>query len=155
MDEPTLPAKVVSPGTAEVLALGPTQIHVLVRGADTGDRLTLVEEHLPPGSGSPPPHVHRAMDHVFYVTSGTVRFTAAGEDVEVGPGGAVFVPRGVDHTFQNASDAEPASFLEFDGPGRFDDYFHELASLLRDEGFVVDRIRELQARYDTWPPASR
>lgn len=144
--------KIVLPGAGDRLMLGPSHIDVLIGGDDTSRQLALVEEHLQPDSGSPPLHVHRGMDHTFYVTTGTVRFTAGEDSVEVGAGGTVFVPRGVPHTFQNASETTEASFLEFDSPGHFDAYFRELSVLLRDEGFVVERIRELQSRYDTWPP---
>lgn len=144
--------KVVPAGSGEVIPLGPSQVSILVGSSDTADRLVLLEEHLPPGPGSPPPHVHRAMDHTFYVTAGTVHFTAGGHEVDVGAGGAVFVPRGVAHTFQNASSDQGASFLEFDSPGNFDSYFRELSVLLGEEGFVVEHIRDLQSRYDTWAP---
>jgi quercetin dioxygenase-like cupin family protein len=153
MDDPVLRTKLVPPGTAEELPLGPSHVRVLIGGSDTAERVVLVEEHLPPGPGSPPTHLHRGMDHTFYVTGGVVRFTAGDDDdIEIAAGGALFVPRGVPHTFQNASESEDASFLEFDSPGHFDSYFRELSALLLDEGFVVDRIRELQARYDTEPP---
>jgi mannose-6-phosphate isomerase-like protein (cupin superfamily) len=153
MDGEPAQVKVVLPGVAEVLSLGPSHVKVFLGGMDTGGRAVLVEEHLPPGPGSPPRHVHLRMDHTFFVTSGTVCFTAGSESVEVGPGGAVFIPRGVPHTFENGSALEEATFLEFDAPGRFDSYFRELSVLLREEGFVVDRIRELQSQYDTWPPS--
>lgn len=150
--EPAESAKVVQPDGSEVLALGSTQVRLLLGGSDTAGRLVLVEELLPGGPASPPVHVHRRMDHTFYVMEGMVRFSAGGEDVDVPRGGTVFVPHGVPHTFRNASSTETASFLEFDAPGQFDSYFRELAGLLRDHGFDVERIRGLQARYDTWPP---
>jgi mannose-6-phosphate isomerase-like protein (cupin superfamily) len=145
-------AKVVPAGSGEHLALGPSEVHVLVGSEDTGQRAVLVEEHLPPGPGSPPPHVHHQMDHTFYVTGGTVEFSAGVHTVAVAAGGAVFVPRGTPHTFRNPSTYEDASFLEFDSPGNFDSYFRELSALLGQKGFDVALIRELQARYDTWPP---
>lgn len=148
-----LEAQVVLPGQGERLELGPSHVVVLVGGSTTKDALTLVEEHLPPGPGSPPTHIHRAIDHTFYVTSGSVRFTAGTESVQVEAGGAVFVPRGVPHTFENASRSRDAVFVEFDAPGGFDAYFRELSRLLADEGFAVERIRDLQSRYDTWPPS--
>jgi quercetin dioxygenase-like cupin family protein len=149
---PTRHVKVVPPGAGELLPLGPSNVYVLLGGGDTAERLVLVEERLPPGTGSPPLHVHRAMDHAFYITGGTVRFTAGPDTVEVAAGRAVFVPRGVPHTFENASTADEASLMEFDSPGRFDSYFRELSVLLEEEGFAVERVRELQGRYDTWPP---
>lgn len=146
-------ARVVLAGGRETMPVGAGGIEILIDSAATDGRLVLVEEHLPPGPASPPSHVHRTMDHTFYVTSGTVRFTAGDHTTDVGGGGAVFVPRGTAHTFQNASDTENAAFIEFDAPGRFDSYFRELSSLLTTKGFAEVAIRELQARYDTWPPS--
>lgn len=152
MAEPAESAQVVQSADSENLAVGPTQVRIILGGSDTAGRLVLVEELLPGGPASPPVHVHRRMDHTFHVTEGMVQFSAGGKDVDVSRGGTVFVPHGVPHTFRNASPTERASFLEFDAPGQFDSYFRELARLLRDHGFDVERIRDLQARYDTWPP---
>jgi quercetin dioxygenase-like cupin family protein len=144
--------EVVTPDQAEVIPVGPSQVVVLLGASQTGGRHTVVEERLPPASGVVPAHVHESMDHVFFVLEGTVRFSTGDEHHDVGVGGAVFVSRGVPHAFGNASETEPARFLELDSPGGFEDYFRELSSTLAKHGFDVDRIRELQLRYDTHPP---
>ena len=146
-------ALIVHGGEGEVLQLGPSQVHVLASAADTAGRQTVVEERLPPGPGGPPPHVHRAMDHLFFVIEGCVRFVAAGDAHDVDAGGLVIVPRGVAHTFANASEDAPARFLEVDTPGGFDQYFRQLAELFASGDFSVERVREIQAMHDTYPPA--
>lgn len=153
VDPPEPKAKVVRPGSGEQLALGPSEVHILVGAADSGRRVVLMEEHLPPGPSSAPRHVHPEMDHIFYVTRGVVEFSAGDDTVAVPAGGAVFVPRGTPHTFTNTSASDEASFVECDAPGDCDSYFRELSALLAREGFDVSRIRELQGRYNTRSPA--
>ena len=43
-------------------------------------------------------------DEAYYVVSGRGRFTADGEDGEVGPGDILFVEKGVDHRFHSITD---------------------------------------------------
>ena len=145
--------RIVHEGDGEVLHLGASEVHVLAAASDTGGRYTVVEERLPPGPGGPPPHLHRRMDHLFFVLAGTVRFVAGDDEHEVGPGALVLIPREVAHTFANASETEPARFLEVDSPGGCDEYFRQLADLFARGAFSIERVRALQAAYDTHPPA--
>ena len=57
-----------------------------------------------------PLHVHHADDEAWYVLEGTMGFRLGDRVVEAGPGSAVFVRRGVPHTFWNAT-REPARYL--------------------------------------------
>ena len=50
-----------------------------------------------------PPHVHHSDDEAWYVLEGRLGFLLGTETVEAGPGSAVLAPRGVTHTFWNAS----------------------------------------------------
>src|SRR5689334_11150291 len=53
------------------------------------------------GSGPPQLHVHHEDDEAWHVLQGTLRFRFGdGETVDVGPGGTVFVPAGVPHTYE-------------------------------------------------------
>jgi uncharacterized RmlC-like cupin family protein len=52
------------------------------------------------GSGPAAMHVHRADDEAWHVLEGTLRFRFVDRVVDVGPGGTVFVPAGVAHTYQ-------------------------------------------------------
>ena len=51
-----------------------------------------------------PPHFHRSDDEGWYVLEGRLGFRLDDRTVEAGPGEAVLAPRGVVHTFWNASD---------------------------------------------------
>jgi mannose-6-phosphate isomerase-like protein (cupin superfamily) len=67
---------------------------VLVEWADEGE--TSRERPIAP------PHVHHADDECWYVLEGKLGFRVGGNEVEAGPGDAVFVPAGTPHSYWNA-----------------------------------------------------
>ena len=97
------------------------------RGAETGGSLLVFENEVPPGEG-PPLHVHEHEDEVLYVLEGDMRFRI-GDDVRPAPAGSfVFVPRGVEHSWQNVGDAQGRMLIVFTPAGmeRFFERFGEL-----------------------------
>lgn len=52
------------------------------------------------GSGPAVPHVHHADDEAWHVLEGKLRFHFADRQVEVAAGSTVFVPAGVQHTYE-------------------------------------------------------
>jgi quercetin dioxygenase-like cupin family protein len=87
--------------------------------ASTGGRVAVIEHRMPRGGGSPL-HVHSREDEWFYVLEGEVTFWVDGETHALGPGGFVYGPRGIPHTFLVSSDearfllvAEPSAFGDF------------------------------------------
>ena len=75
---------------------------------------SLAEETLPPGAAVGR-HFHEATEEVYYVTAGRGRMTVGAETREVGPGDAVYIPRGSAHTLENTG-AEPMTILLVCGP---------------------------------------
>jgi quercetin dioxygenase-like cupin family protein len=63
------------------------------------------------------------------------------EVVQAATGSYVFKPRGLPHTFWNAT-TKPARLLELISPAGFEKYFDDLADLLR-AGGSVDQITNL------------
>ena len=119
----------------------------------TGGALSITDGFSPAGSG-PPRHVHAAEDETFVVLSGQHRVWVEGETFEVGPGEAVFVPRGANHTFQILG-GEPGRHLVILTPGGFEGFFVEMAR----GGYRIPEdmrsIGEVAARYAltfTGPP---
>lgn len=69
----------------------------------------------PAGGGSPEGlHTH-AVDQIFYVISGVMNLTVAGEEFTAGPGSLVVFPAGVPHRNWNGG-AEPTVHLAIDAP---------------------------------------
>jgi quercetin dioxygenase-like cupin family protein len=89
-------------------------IAVRLRADETGARLGMIENVVPPGFGNLPLHVHPDFDEAFYVLEGELTFRVE-EDGAVrtfaaGPGDTVSIPRGVGHAFSVTS-AGAARFL--------------------------------------------
>lgn len=87
--------------------------------------MTVLETVSPPNLG-PPRHVHHDADETFVVLSGDVEFWLEGETFTRGPGQAVFVPRGKEHTFRIVG-GEPSRSIVILTPGGFEGFFREMA----------------------------
>lgn len=113
--------RIVKPGEGRKLwVLGNHQTHKLT-GADTGGKLFIWEERVPP-QGGPPPHRHLAEDELFYVLGGEITFFSDEGATQAAPGTLVLLPKGCLHTFKNTGDTE-ALALVMTAPGGFEDYF--------------------------------
>jgi quercetin dioxygenase-like cupin family protein len=126
----------------------------LVPAAATGGKMTIFRTTAPEGF-SPPRHIHPDFDEVFLVEDGQVDFWIDGERRAAGPGTAVYMPRGVPHTFRIMS--ETARILGVMTPGDFEGLFRELgvpagARTLPPEGavpFDVPRVMAAQRAHGT------
>ena len=84
-----------------------------------------------------------------YVVSGEVGVRIGDRDYVAGPGGYVFKPRNIPHTFWNAG-PEPAHLIEIISPAGFEKFFAELGELAEScppEEFP-ERRAELARGYD-------
>jgi quercetin dioxygenase-like cupin family protein/catechol 2,3-dioxygenase-like lactoylglutathione lyase family enzyme len=70
----------------------------------------VIELTVPPG-GSPPEHVHEALDDSFLLLDGEVVVRCGGETLVARPGAYVVLPHGIPHTFRVTS-ATPARLLQ-------------------------------------------
>lgn len=57
-----------------------------------------------------PRHLHHSDDEAWYVLEGALRVQVGADEIEVGAGSAVFVPRGKAHTYWNPGPG-PARYL--------------------------------------------
>lgn len=80
---------------------GLMRIHAAV-GA--GCDISVIEHTVPHGS-SPPMHLHRDEDEIFYVLEGEVRFAIWDREIHARQGQTVVVPRGKPHSFFVTSQA--------------------------------------------------
>ncbi|HYP48684.1 MAG TPA: cupin domain-containing protein [Thermoleophilaceae bacterium] len=96
-------------------------------GRNTNGALTAFENVVAPGEG-PPLHKHASEDEAWYVLEGELRFRL-GEQVSSAPAGTfVFVPRGIEHCFQN-SGTGPARILVLFTPAGMERFFERFAAL--------------------------
>lgn len=96
----------------------------LVPETATGGQLAVFQATVPEGF-SPPRHIHTREDEVFLILDGEVWFDLDGERRLAGPGGAVYMPRGVPHTFRVKSPI--ARMLGVMTPGAFEQSFRNLS----------------------------
>jgi mannose-6-phosphate isomerase-like protein (cupin superfamily) len=107
----------------------------------------IVEHTLKPKSLGAPMHKHTHEDEISYVLEGELSVIQDGVEQVAYAGQYVVKPRGVFHTFWNATD-KPLRFIEFIVPGNFSNYFAELEPFLPEgKPPVIDKVRETAAKY--------
>jgi quercetin dioxygenase-like cupin family protein len=115
--------------TSEEIPIGALRIRFLLEGSATGGSLALFAFDVPAGAKVPVAHSHDAYDETVYGLEGVLTWTVGDRAVEVGPGEALFVPRGVVHRFENHG-PEDGSSLAVVTPGVLGPaYFRELAAV--------------------------
>ena len=139
----------IGPGEGETLPLGPHQIRLIHREAESP--YSLAEWLAPPGVPGPPLHVHRKTDEAFYVLEGTFGFQTGAETIDAPPGAFVVIPRGLAHTYWNQAES-PARLLMMISPPGFESYFEDLSEGLAvadDSQEEAMRVRRrLSVKYD-------
>lgn len=141
----TAQPKIVPAGDGPNWAVFHQTVRGLMLATDTGGRLAVTEVTVPPGDG-PPPHVHDREDELFYILDGELEVCSDGVWATVSAGGTVFLPRGVPHTFRNATD-RPCRFLVVITPGGFEGFFRESSDLAERGAFGPEVAAERAASY--------
>lgn len=54
----------------------------------------------------PPDHIHATEDEIFYVLSGELTFRCGGATFDVGDGGFVYLPQGIEHGYTIRNEGE-------------------------------------------------
>src|SRR3954468_17265865 len=90
--EPT----VALPGDGELRWYRDRLVDLRLTGAQTGDRVSLVEVEMPAGADTP---LHRQPydDETVYVLSGALTVHIDGDEHDITAGGVVFIPRETPH----------------------------------------------------------
>jgi quercetin dioxygenase-like cupin family protein len=114
----------------EEINVGGMAIRFLVDGAESDGSVAIFEFEVPVGARVAAAHSHDAYEETIYGLKGVLTWTVEGTRVEVGPGEALLIPRGVVHHFDNCGDVD-AKALAIVTPGILGpDYFREIAALL-------------------------
>jgi len=119
----------VTPATEEI-EVGQVSIRFLVEGKQSGGSVAIFEAAVPAGARVPVAHSHDGYEETIYGLEGALTWTVEGVPTDVGPGEALFIPRGTVHHFDNAGDVD-ARALAIVTPGVLGpDFFREVASVL-------------------------
>lgn len=162
MPEPVM----LPPGGGRLIQGGGLHATLKVAGGADQALTSTFEIRVPPGYDVGA-HVHSHGEELFYVVEGTLDMLAfepidrsvgdwhdwvsadGRRFLRGGAGSLMFVPAGVPHAFGNLSDTEAVMLFQ-SAPSGHEDYFDELAALLREGGGRPDpqRIVALRAKYD-------
>jgi quercetin dioxygenase-like cupin family protein len=112
------PARRIEPGAA--------RINVLLRGEESGGRISVMDNRIGPRRPGPPLHRHE-FDELFCVLDGELTFQLGDERVTRLAGEIAFAPRGVAHTFANLGDGEARTLIACT-PAGFERYFAGMAA---------------------------
>lgn len=109
-----------------------------------GVAATIIEETTPPGGG-PPLHVDYREDELLYILEGIYRVWRGDTVIDMGPGVAYAIPKGVRHTFKNVSDIAGRILVTL-VPGGLEGFFEQVAArgltLPDDQAAVAALARE-------------
>lgn len=97
---------------------------ILLSAKDTGGAFALIHGFEIKGL-EPPPHIHTLEDESFYLLDGEINYTAGNELFSARKGNWVFLPKGIQHSFQVVTDQ--AEVLIHLSPGGFENYFIEMS----------------------------
>jgi mannose-6-phosphate isomerase-like protein (cupin superfamily) len=149
---PLLQAILLEPAMGRRLNFAGTLTTIKVSGASTNGIYCVSEYWLPPGFSGPPPHVHRRIEHTWYVLEGNPRVQLGQQSYQTSTGACVYIPKGVVHTFSNPGNT-PCRMLAIDTPGDFEAYYETLAEAFPGDTPVnPQRIVKIQRSFDTYPP---
>jgi quercetin dioxygenase-like cupin family protein len=160
--------KMLPAGAGRLIAGGALHAMLKVSGGASRDGAvcSTFEITVPPGYDVGA-HVHTRGEELFYVLEGTLDLLAfeplertpddwhswtslSGQRyLRGGPGSLLFVPAGTPHAFANLS-SSPARMLFQAAPEGHEDYFEELAALLRASNGKPDQeaVAEIRRRHD-------
>jgi len=120
--------------SSEIIRVGAFSVRFLVDADEAQASVSVFECDVPAQARMPAPHSHDAFEETIYGLRGVTTWTIGGETIEIGPGDAVCVARGIVHGFANHGDVD-ATFLAIASPGVFGPaYFREIGEVLAASG---------------------
>ena len=132
----------------ERLIFGDTTILVRAGADNTGGAFTVFEE--PPPLLDTSRHVHANEDEMYYVLEGEHVFACGDQEFRLGPGGIVFLPRGIPHSHRRVV-PKAGWLLSMTSPAGFEGFFRMLADAHRaGERSETAYARASQAYGITW-----
>ncbi|MBK6384044.1 MAG: cupin domain-containing protein [Chitinophagaceae bacterium] len=131
---------------------GGLDIKVLIKSSQTNSQFSCVEFAVAPKKMGPAPHYHKNLDELMYVLEGIGSVLIEDTLYEIPAGGWHLRPRGIEHTFFNATD-KPFRAIDMYFNQNFEDYleevFHKITPEMRknDKVNVDKRMAELHIQF--------
>ena len=132
----------------ERLTFGEVTVVIRVSAEDSGGAMTVLEEVEP--MADTPLHVHSKEDELFYIVEGEHIITLGEEEFRLGPGEAIFAPRGIPHAQRRVEPGVGRELVVFT-PGGFEQFFRDLAEAERNGSLGPDAYAAASERAGvTW-----
>lgn len=130
--QPTRPAVIAQPSEGKVVRAFGNEIRFQLTSEQSGGALNVGLATVPPGSRVPA-HIQTREEELFLIIEGRYRFSINGERKDVAPGGMVYIPRGVAHTFEVLGE-QPGRHWVLMSPGGFDRFYARVSELFAQPG---------------------
>lgn len=127
----------------EKLVFGEVTVVIRVSAEDSGGAMTVLEEA--PPMVDTPLHVHSREDELFYIVEGEHVITLGEREFRLGPGEAIFAPRGIPHA-QRRVEPGVGHELVVLTPGGFEEFFRDLAEAERNGTLGPEAYAEASER---------
>ena len=116
--------------TREEIKIGEMAIRFLVEGDESAGSVAIFEFDVPAGAKVAGAHSHDGYEETLYGLEGVLTWTIEGTPTDVGPGEALFIPRGAVHHFDNRYESD-ARQLAIATPGIIGpDFFREVGAIV-------------------------
>ncbi len=127
----------------ETIKLGPLGIRFLLSGEDSNGSVSVFEVFVPAGEKlAAPAHKNDAYEEMLYGIEGVLTWTVDGVPIEVGPGQALCIPRGMVHRFDNLGSEDAKQLVVITPAIMGPAYFREAAELIgAAAGGPPDRVK--------------
>ena len=135
----------------ETIRPGPLAVRFLLTGENSNGSVAVFELTVPGAQRLPvPAHSHDHYEETVYGLDGVMTWTVDGEQIEVGPGQALCIPRGAVHRFDNNGSQNVKALCVVTPAAIGPEYFREAAEVLNAAaGGPPDRAKmaEIMRRY--------
>jgi len=138
--------------TCEVIRIGGLELRFLLTKESSEGSLDLFEMTVEPGARVPVAHFHENWDETVYGLRGVSTWRVDGRDVELEPGRALFIKRGIVHSFRNDKQ-EATTCLNILTPGLGPGYFREMSALVASGPPDPEQVKATMLRYGLIPAA--
>lgn len=143
----------------ETIRVGPLSVRFLLTGEDSTGSIA-VFELVVPGSErlASPAHSHDRYEETIYGIAGVLTWTIDGNQIDVGPGQALCIPRGAVHRFDNNSSRDARALCMITPAAIGPQFFREAAEVINSAaGGPPDRgkLAEIMIRHGLTPAPPR
>jgi quercetin dioxygenase-like cupin family protein len=143
----------------ETIRLGPLGVRFLITGEDSSGSIAAFELVVPAAQRlAAPAHSHDHYEETIYGIAGVLTWTVDGQQIDVGPGQALCIPRGAVHRFDNNRDEDVTALCVITPAAIGPQYFRESAEVINAAaGGPPDRAKmaEIMLRHGLTPAAPR